>query len=91
MANSDGSNPVNLTADIADPSRFPTFSPDGKRIAYEQQTPAGRDIAIMNADGTGKVNLTSTNVTSDQFPNFSPDGTRIAFVRNAPRMRRSSS
>src|SRR5688500_6816579 len=34
IANADGTSPVNLTADIAEPARLPTFSPDGKRIAY---------------------------------------------------------
>ena len=81
VANSDGTNPVNLTTDIADAARFPTFSPDGKRIAYEQQVGIQRDIVIMNADGTGRLNLTSANTTQDQFPSFS-DGKRIAFERD---------
>ena len=53
------------------PLGFPTFSPDGKRIAYEQQVGIQRDIVIMNADGTGRLNLTSANTTQDQFPSFS--------------------
>ena len=63
------------------PARFPTFSPDGKRIAYEQQVGIQRDIVIMNADGTGRLNLTSANTTQDQFLS-SPDGKRIAFERD---------
>jgi TolB protein len=61
---------------------FPSFSPDGKRIAFEVAFGAptfGRDIFVMNADGTNQVNLTAENSGNDQFANFSPDGARITF------------
>ena len=59
----------------------PTWSPDGKRIAYTVQT---RDdtpdsgIYVMNADGSGQTLVTGTTEASG--PAWSPDGTKIAFT-----------
>lgn len=60
----------------------PTFSPDGKKIAYV----SGYDIWVMSAtDGTGKTNLTPTAQGATNFqeadPAFSPDGKQIAYER----------
>ncbi|RLG15935.1 hypothetical protein DRN63_04825, partial [Nanoarchaeota archaeon] len=62
----------------------PSWSPDGKRIAYVQDPvdrPGMGDIWIMNADGSNKIPLV-THMAWDEGPSWSPDGTRIAFVSN---------
>ena len=80
----DGSNQVRLTNDKVE-DVFPTWSPDGKKIAWTRggTFDPGAELWIMNADGTGKRQITF-NSFADAGASFSPDGTRLAFrsVRN---------
>jgi len=55
---------------------LPSWSPDGKKIAFVRLGGHGPEIFVVNADGTDPVRLTSGGV-----PSWSPDGTRIAFTR----------
>jgi Tol biopolymer transport system component len=56
----------------------PHWSPDGKRIAYVHEAPAGhRDIWVMKADGTGKQQVTRLGDTTE--PSWSPNGKWLAF------------
>jgi Tol biopolymer transport system component len=57
----------------------PTFSPDGKRIAFVSHRDGNYEIYLMNADGTHPHRLTH-NGAEDREPAFSPDGERIAFT-----------
>ncbi|UCF61802.1 MAG: PD40 domain-containing protein [Anaerolineaceae bacterium] len=57
----------------------PSWSPDGKKIAFQSSRDGNNEIYVMAADGTGQSNLTR-NAASDVSPAWSPDGNKIAFV-----------
>jgi outer membrane protein OmpA-like peptidoglycan-associated protein len=63
----------------------PTFSPDGRQIAYVSTRPGLPQIYVMAADGTGQELFAPFDygVTgSSNAPEWSPDGTRLAFHRD---------
>ena len=65
-----GDDPINF-------ARSPTWSPDGRKIAFECS-----GICVMDADGTHKSTLIQAPGDAvDRQPAWSPDGRRIAFVR----------
>ena len=76
----DGSGQRRLTTDSGS-DRSPTWSPDGKRIAFvSDRVEGGNDeIFVMNADGGDEHQLTSGSVAGDFGPMWSPDGKKIAF------------
>ena len=60
----------------------PTWSPDGKRVAFNSQDALGnRDLWALNVDGSDLVQLTS-DAANEAQPDWSPDGRRIAFNSN---------
>jgi tol-pal system beta propeller repeat protein TolB len=75
----DGSNQVRLTNDKTE-DVFPTWSPNGKQIAWTRGGALAPDaeLWIMNADGTGQRQITH-NSFADGAASFSPDGTQLAF------------
>lgn len=79
MMDPDGTNVDRLTNTRAH-EWWPTWSPDGEKIAF---VGAGADnisssIYLMNADGTGLFQVTH-NLSSGHYLTWSPDGTRLAF------------
>lgn len=82
--NADGTNPINLTQSPEGKEAVPSWSPDGKQIAYRSWGIFNAngffqsDIWVMNADGTNQRNLTN-HIASDNDPDWSPDGLQIAF------------
>ena len=60
----------------------PSWSPDGRRIAFERGPEGddpGNDVWSMAADGTDQRQLT-TSAGLDEGPAWSPGGSRIAFT-----------
>jgi len=59
----------------------PTFSPDGRLVAYAHSDENGTDIYLANvADRCCAQRLTVGRFADNLSPTFSPDGRRIAFV-----------
>jgi Tol biopolymer transport system component len=57
----------------------PTWSPDGKRIAFDLAFPdVSSSIMVMQANGSQVQQLSATGY--DVNPDWSPDGRRIAFI-----------
>ena len=77
IMNADGTNPVNLTNNEAWDFN-PSWSPDGKKIAFSSDRDGNLEIYVMKADGTNQRRLTKNEV-DDIEPSWSPDGTQIAF------------
>lgn len=66
-----------ISADAADDA-FPTFSPDGRRIAFCSNRSGSWDIFVMDADGKN-VSAVTQGVTNELHPSFSPDGRRLVY------------
>jgi Tol biopolymer transport system component len=58
----------------------PTWSPDGRRLAFVSTRNRRAEIFTMNADGSDPTPLVSMAAGSAIDPRWSPDGTRVAFV-----------
>ena len=61
---------------------YPTWSPDGRRLAYAAASGGRYSIWVADADGSHTSTITAGG--SDQFdifPAWSPDGSRILFSR----------
>ncbi|MDQ3377633.1 MAG: hypothetical protein M3533_12170 [Actinomycetota bacterium] len=78
--NSDGFGQTRLS-DAQGHNWDPTWSPDGKKIAFTNVVPnVGADIYQMDADGSDEQNLSRAE-GYDSLPSYSPNG-KIAFTSN---------
>ena len=68
-----------LTTDPAN-GMYPSWSPDGTRIAFMSWRNGKTELFTMNADGSDQKKLLSMDRGDAVDPRWSPDGTRIAFV-----------
>jgi len=72
-----------LTTDSADDA-FPTFSPDGTRVAFCSTRNGSWDLYLMDLDGKNITQLTSSQM-QELHPSFSPDGTRLVYCATGTR------
>lgn len=68
---------IQLTADAAEDA-YPSFSPDGKQIAFCSARAGNWDIYLTDVDGKNVVQVTSGPM-QDIHPSFSPDGTKLVY------------
>ncbi len=61
----------------------PTFSPDGRRVAFHWRGESGADIYVRLIGEDSRLQLTS-HPDHERFPAWSPDGKQIAFLRGNP-------
>ena len=78
----DGSDQVRLTFN-QDDEAFPSWSPDGTKIAFTSTRGGRLEIYVMNSDGSDQVPLAHLlplgGFHKHEAPAWSPDGARIAF------------
>lgn len=84
VMNSDGSGQGRLTTSQW-PEQWtyvdrPSWSPDGREIAFASNLDGKFHVYVINADGSGLHRLPGTSWNDDD-PAWSPDGTTIAFDR----------
>ena len=80
--NSDGSNPVRLTSGAVEDDH-PTWSSDGRKLAFERHNWEHNEwyIVAMDSDGRAPVDL-NRRFGGGTEPAWSPDGSQIAFNWN---------
>jgi Tol biopolymer transport system component len=62
---------------------FPSFSPDGQKIAFSSDRDGAHNLYVMNQDGSNVTRLTTTPLPAeDRYATWSPDGTKILFISN---------
>ena len=79
-------NPVQVTSAL-DVENYPTWSPDGQRLAYQANESgfvpvANHDIWVAQLGSGEPVNLTKDSPANDRRPSWSPNGREIAFYSN---------
>lgn len=81
VMNSDGTNVVNVSKHPFFDG-WPSWSPDGRRIAFSSNRSDPYQIYVANADGSGLLQVVASAVT-DVRPQWLPDGRGIVFNREA--------
>lgn len=77
VMNIDGSQPVNLTQNLAE-DLYPVWSPTGEQILFVSDRVGGRDLYLMDADGTN-VRRVFRKAAHREHPTWAPGGKQIAY------------
>ena len=56
-----------LRADMKPYEWYPTWAPDGVRLAFATTRDGNREVYIMNSDGSGLVNISTTPPTTGRL------------------------
>jgi len=83
VSRADGTGIRQLTNDHAR-NRFPTWSPDGSRIAFMSSRDGKTQIWSIKPDGSGLRRLTDLKTEAGFFSDWSADGSRLAFHGMGP-------
>ena len=78
IMHADGTHPRRLTYS-QEPELSPTFSPDGRKIAFASAREGDFDVYVVDASGPYEIQLTD-DLASDINPSISPDGRLLAFA-----------
>ncbi len=81
VCSADGTKPMKLTDMKAGSTGSPTWSPDGKNIAFDSTKSGNNDIYVVSAEG-GPVRRITTDSTEEAVPRWSRDGRWIYFGSN---------
>ena len=80
VARADGTELRQLTKNMGGPSSAPSWSPDGRRVAFDTvRKEGGNDVWIVEAEG-GPARRLTLEAGSRNRPSWSPDGKRIYFT-----------
>ena len=83
VMNADGGSQKRLTFNVEFEGN-PTWSPDGRNLAFQSRIDGNQEIYVIGVNGTGLTRLTDNN-HADVIPAWSPDGRFIAFSSNRPK------
>ena len=76
--NPDGSGKTRIPAPRVSGEAEPSYSPDGKRIAYQGYSRNASEIHTIKVGGGGEFRVTKSRGSFE--PDYSPDGKRIAYA-----------
>jgi TolB protein len=79
VMSSDGGNATRLTDSFVSADTYPTWSPDGRYIAFQANRNSVNDDIYVLENHTNSVFRYTSAGGADQAPAWSPEGTKIAF------------